>query len=206
MLAQALVTPFLPERLQRQLRARRQRQDLLVHPRLRSIERPLPPTSGGPFPDRLRTKYHTILAQLGLPELLRYEDRNTMAHSLEGRVPFLDHRLVELAYGLSADKLVRDGTTKVILREALRDLLPDEVRARRDKLGFVTPEHLFLSGALGDLAREVLGSPQARGRGFVDVDEALRRLDAHRQGAPAGFELWRTVSVELWARAYLDPE
>jgi asparagine synthase (glutamine-hydrolysing) len=201
---EALVTPFLPEDVRRRLRPRRRRQDLLVHPRLRGIERPSPPERSSLFADRLRTRYHTVLAQLGLPELLRYEDRNTMAHSLEGRVPFLDHRLVELAYGLPAAELVRNGMTKVILREALRDLLPDEVRARRDKLGFVTPEPRFLAGALGDFGRHLLGSTQARERSFVNVEEMLRRLEAHRRGASVGSELWRAMSVELWARSYLD--
>ncbi len=83
------------------------------------------------MPDRLRSQYHLILSQLGLPELLRYEDRNSMAHSLEGRVPFLDHRLVELLYGLDARQLYERGTTKIVLRQALSDLLPPAVRARR---------------------------------------------------------------------------
>ena len=139
-----------------------------------------------------------------LPELLRYEDRNSMAHSLEARVPFLDHRLVELLYGVDAELLAGDGTTKVILRRALADLLPPEVRDRRDKLGFVTPEVRFLRGRLGDLVEETLSSRAARSRGFVDVDEALRRLRTVRNGGAAGFELWRAASVELWARAYLD--
>lgn len=202
--AEAAVTPFLPEQLRWKLRGRRRRADLLVHPALRRLDAPFQRPESGALPDRLRRQYHVVLAQFGLPELLRYEDRNTMAHSIEGRVPFLDHRLVEFLYGLPAESLIRAGTTKVVLREGLRDLLPREVRERRDKLGFVTPEQRFMRGALGDLARDVLTSPTARARGFVDVDEALRRLEAHQTGGSAGFELWRTVSVELWARAYLD--
>ena len=200
----AAATPFLPSSVRWRLRSRRRGQYRLVHPRLAGIDGPPGAPPGGPFPDRLRRQYHVILSQLGLPELLRYEDRNTMAHSLEGRVPFLDHRLVELLYGLPAELLVRDGTTKVVLRDALADLLPRDVSARRDKLGFVTPELRFMRGRLGDLVEETLSSQSARDRGFVAVDEALRRLEAVRGGAPAGFELWRATSVELWARAYLD--
>ena len=155
------------------------------------------------MPDRLRSQYHLILSQLGLPELLRYEDRNSMAHSLEGRVPFLDHRLVELLYGLDARQLYERGTTKIVLRQALSDLLPPVVRARRDKLGFVTPEQRFFHGRLGDFAAEVFRSPELRERGLVDGDEALERLTRHRAGSPAGFELWRALSTELWARRYL---
>ena len=88
-----------------------------------------------------------------------------------------------------------------MLRRALADLLPPEVRDRRDKLGFVTPEPRFMRGALGAFARDLLDEPVTRSRGFVNVDEAIRRID---RGAVAGFSLWRAVSVELWARAYLD--
>jgi asparagine synthase (glutamine-hydrolysing) len=196
---QALLTPFLPARSRWLLRARRGRSDLLLHPRLRG--RPdVPPPPTGRFPDRLRSQYHVVLTQLGLPELLRYEDRNTMAHSLEGRVPFLDHRLVELLYGLPATDLYDHGVTKRVLRRALSDLLPPEVRDRRDKLGFVTPEQRFMRGALGRFARQVLDSPRTRDRGLLDVDAALRRLD--KPGT--SFDLWRCVSLELWARSQID--
>ena len=155
------------------------------------------------MPDRLRSQYHLILGQLGLPELLRYEDRNSMAHSLEGRVPFLDHRLVEFLYGLDARQLYERGTTKIVLRRALSDLLPQTVRTRQDKLGFVTPEQRFFQGRLGDFAEEVFRSPELRERGLVDAGEALERLRRHRAGSATGFELWRALSVELWARRYL---
>jgi len=91
--------------------------------------------------------------------------------------------------------------TKRVLRGALADLLPPAVRDRRDKLGFVTPEARFMKRGLGSFARGVLDDPRTRARGFVNVDEALRRLDT---GAVATFSVWRTVSVELWAREFLD--
>src|SRR2546425_8513194 len=100
-----------------------------------------------------------------------------MAHSLEARVPLLDHRLVELAFSLPGDELIRRGETKSVLRRALADLLPQEVRDRRDKLGFVTPERRFLRGALGDLAADVFASRSLAERGFVDPQAALRRLE-----------------------------
>ena len=199
----AMLTPFLPQRARWTLRGRRGRGDLLVHPSLRARTSPPQPPQAGRMPDRLRSQYHLILSQLGLPELLRYEDRNSMAHSLEGRVPFLDHRLVELLYGLDARQLYERGTTKILLRRALSDLLPPAVQARRDKLGFVTPEQRFFHGRLGDFAEEVFSSPELRERGLVDADEALGRLKRHRAGVPTGFELWRALSVELWARRYL---
>ena len=127
-----------------------------------------------------------------------------MAHSIEGRVPFLDHRLVELLYGLDARALYENGRTKLVLRRALGDLLPEPVRERTDKLGFVTPEGRFWRGALGDFAATVFASRECRERGLIDADEAARRLAERRAGAPGGFELWRALSVELWARACFD--
>ena len=88
----------------------------------------------------LRRQMQLILTRRGLPELLHYEDRNSMAHSLEARVPFLDYRLVELLFSLRARDLISRGRTKDVLRRALADLLPPVVRDRVDKLGFVTPE------------------------------------------------------------------
>src|SRR5205823_5778236 len=120
----------------------------------------------------------------GLPELLRYEDRNSMAHSIEARVPLLDHRLVELAFSLPGGELIRRGETKSVLRRAFADLLPPEVRDRRDKLGFVTPEARFLRTALGELAGDVFSSRVFAERGFVDAAVARRRLERHRRRIP----------------------
>src|SRR5439155_18642213 len=102
--------------------------------------------------------------------------------------------------------LIRSGQTKSVLRRALGDLLPPEVRARRDKVGFVTPERRWLRGRLGELAAEVFASRSFAERGLVDAAAARRRLERHRRGEiEAGMELWRALNVELWAQAFLDP-
>ena len=152
------------------------------------------------MPDRLRSQYHLILAQLGLPELLRYEDRNSMAHSLEGRVPFLDHRLVELLYGLDARQLYERGTTKIVLRRALSDLLPPAVRERPDKLGFVTPERASSRPRSAISPRTVFSLARASRARPVDADEALERLKRHRAGSPAGSSLARAQRRALGAK------
>jgi asparagine synthase (glutamine-hydrolysing) len=152
----------------------------------------------------LRRQMQLILTRRGLPELLHYEDRNSMAHSLEARVPFLDYRLVELLFSLRSSELIRRGMTKSVLRRALSDLLPPVVRDRVDKLGFVTPEAAWLRDGLGELAADVFASREFRERGFVDADAAQRSLTRHRQGEKtAGYELWRALGVELWAREFL---
>jgi asparagine synthase (glutamine-hydrolysing) len=206
--AAALVTtlarPFAPESLTRLVRARARGAAPLVHPDLRSIPPPQQ-RNGSPFPDRLRRYQELLLTRRGLPELLRYEDRNSMAHSLEARVPFLDHRLVELAFSLPGNELISSGRTKAILRRALGDLLPAPVRERTDKLGFVTPEPRFFREALGELAADVFGSRSFRERGFVAAHAARRLLERHRRGeVSAGMELWRALNVELWAQSFLD--
>jgi len=202
--AVALVSPHVPERVQLAARARLRGSATLAAPDLRS----LPRTNGHEefaFSDRLRRRQQLVLTRRGLPELLRYEDRNSMAHSLEARVPLLDHRLVEIAFSLPGDELIRRGETKSVLRRALGDLLPPTVAARRDKLGFVTPEARFLRGPLGELAADVFASRSFRERGFVSADAASVRLARHRRGRlDAGMELWRTLNLELWARRFLD--
>ena len=128
-----------------------------------------------------------------------------MAHSLEARVPFLDYRLVELMFSLEGDELIERGRTKAVLRRALGDLLPPLVRDRVDKLGFVTPEQRWLHGKLGDLAADAFASQSFRERGWVQADAARTRLEKHRRGeVNAGFELWRALNLELWARTFLD--
>src|SRR5215208_4586346 len=201
-LAEMVARRFVPDRVRWMARGRTRGGSALVHPDLRGGYTPEP--NGAVFPDRMRRLLHLILTARGLPELLRYEDRNSMAHSLEARVPFLDVRLVELLFSLRPDELIRNGRTKDVLRRALGDLLPPVVRDRTDKLGFVTPEARWMRGSLGAFAEEVLASPSVRARGWVDADAARSRLAAHRRGdLDAGFELWRVLNVELWARAYL---
>ncbi len=95
--------------------------------------------------------YHLVF-NTSLPSLLHYEDRNSMAFSVESRVPFLDHRLVEFVFQLATDEKVRGTVTKHILRKALRGILPEAVEKRKDKKGFVTPgENKWLRGPLSHL-------------------------------------------------------
>jgi asparagine synthase (glutamine-hydrolysing) len=200
----ALLRPFLPARAKWHLRARRSGAAQLLHPELRGRggARASDPSA---YHDRLRRTLHLILTRRGLPELLRYEDRNSMAHSIEARVPFLDYRLAELLFSLDGHHLIRRGRTKAILRDALHDVLPPIVRDRTDKLGFVTPEARFMREELGAVAQEVFASRSFAERGFVDAAAARNRLERHRRGElDAGFELWRALNLELWARTFLD--
>jgi asparagine synthase (glutamine-hydrolysing) len=203
-LATAVARPFAPEQLARVVRARARGSSALAHERLQSDAR-CAEANDSAFPDRLRRYQELVLTQRGLPELLRYEDRNSMAHSLEARVPFLDYRVVELCFSLPADELIRAGETKSVLRRAFADLLPPEVRGRRDKIGFATPEGSWMRGALGALAADVFASQSFRERGLADAAVVRRRLERHGRGeVDAGTELWRALNLELWAREFID--
>ncbi|PYQ45092.1 MAG: asparagine synthase (glutamine-hydrolyzing) [Acidobacteria bacterium] len=151
----------------------------------------------------LRCELRAGLGSTSLPPLLRYEDRNSMAFSVEARTPFLDYRLVERAAALPDSELIHDGWTKAVLREAMKGIVPDSVRCRRDKLGFATPERRWLR----EIAPEVrawLGSA-SRLRDRLDGD-ALRSWlagsDTELSRRPG---LWRLVSAELWLRGLESP-
>ena len=199
-----LARPLLSERMKLKARGRLGGGTSLLHEDLGGVDASAA-RRASLFPDRLRRQLHFVLGERGLRELLRYEDRNSMAHSLEARLPFLDYRLVELVFSLRGDELIQNGVTKSIVRRALGDLLPAKVRERTDKLGFVTPERRWFREGLGDFAQEVFASRSFGDRGFVDQKAVLDRLTRHRRGElNAGWELWRALNLELWARAYLD--
>ena len=199
----SIMRPFAPENLQWTARSRARGARRLLHRDL--LAQPISlPAADSAFPDRFRRRLEVVLTQR-LPELLRYEDRNSMAHSIEARLPYLDYRLVELMFSLDPPHLISGGRAKVILRDSLQDVLPRSVRVRTDKIGFETPEAEWLSGSLAAFAREVLTSQACRGRGWIDVAAAEASLAAQAgRSWEAGSPVWRAISLELWAQAFLD--
>jgi asparagine synthase (glutamine-hydrolysing) len=134
-----------------------------------------------------------------MPALLRYADRNSMAHSREVRLPYLDRRVAELALSLPSGFLYRHGTSKAILREAVRGLVPDAVLDRRDKVGYETPQAQWLAEPkFVDRIREVLLDADARGRGFYDA--AAIEADARSGRWRDSNGIWRALNLELWLR------
>jgi asparagine synthetase B (glutamine-hydrolysing) len=114
------------------------------------------PTSTAVGGDPLRTRLLADLTQGHLQELLRYADRNSMAWSREVRLPFLDHRLVELCLSLPTSHLFRNGESKRVLRRAMRGIVPNEILDRKDKIGFQAPWARWWSGTTGDVLRDRL--------------------------------------------------
>jgi asparagine synthetase B (glutamine-hydrolysing) len=135
----------------------------------------------------------------GLPVLLLYADRGSMAHSREVRLPFLDRRVVEYSLSLPSSFSFDLGYSKRLLRDALASSLPDEVRQRRDKVGFEPPQERWLNDAgMREKIADVLLDDRARGRGLYD----LRTVEAdYRRGSWRDHHgVWRALSVELWLR------
>jgi asparagine synthase (glutamine-hydrolysing) len=139
-------------------------------------------------------------ASTNLPSLLRYEDRNSMAHSIESRVPFLTRSLVELIFTLPEQFLIsNDGTNKSILRAALRGLVPQPILDRRDKVGFATPERGWLS-ELGDWVTPILAGSAARAIPALRNEALLSEWSAVRAGRrPFGWHIWRWLNLIRWS-------
>jgi asparagine synthase (glutamine-hydrolysing) len=138
-----------------------------------------------------------------LPALLQVEDRVSMAHGLESRVPFLDHPLVELAATMPADVKFKDGEMKHALKRAVADLLPEGIRARTDKMGFPVPLQDWIRepGPVRDFVFDTLSTQHARGRELVDNRRVLELIDREPR---FGRRLWGLLSLELWQRAFHD--
>ncbi len=127
-----------------------------------------------------------------LPALLRYADRDSMAHSREVRLPFLDRRIAEFALSVPEDFLVRDGVRKAVLRDAVRDVVPARVLDRTDKVGFEPPQAKWMA----DDRFRALAGDAIRGGRFIDraaVEADLRAGAWRDHGA-----LWRALNAELW--------
>jgi asparagine synthase (glutamine-hydrolysing) len=154
-----------------------------------------------PTLSRFRAHALSTLTCDPLPSLLRFADRNSMAHSIESRVPFLDYRLIEFCFALPLAQKIRKGETKSILRQAMRGILPEEVRSRHDKIGFATPQDAWLR-QMGGWIGEVFASDSFRLQPYINTAELQRLLKEHVAGCQSHTAvLWRCLAVELWRRA-----
>ncbi|MGE0825498.1 MAG: asparagine synthase (glutamine-hydrolyzing) [Candidatus Binatia bacterium] len=174
--------------------------DFLQHYRHRRIE-----LFSGQYHDPFADHLYLLLTRYRLPALLHYEDRNSMAHSIEARVPFLDYRLVEFVFALPGELKIKGGLTKAILRDALRNIVPEPVRLRTDKMGFVTPERLWLANELHDWVQDIVHSARFRTRGYFQFRQIVKALDAHAAGKrDLPSPVWRWINLELWLRRMIE--
>jgi len=138
-----------------------------------------------------------------LPALLHVEDRVSMAHGLESRVPLLYHPLVELAATIPANIKFKNGHLKHVLRQATGSVLPDSIVQRTDKMGFPVPLSEWMHGEAREFIRDVLTSRVALERDFVDNDQVARQIDSEPQ---FGRKIWGLLSLELWQQEFHDKE
>ncbi len=149
--------------------------------------------------DVLRDALRRTLVETSLPHLLRYEDRNSMAFSVESRVPFLTPKLVKFMLSLPEHYiLAEDGTSKAVFRQAMRGIVPDAILDRKDKIGFATPEQRWLS-KLDRWVQEILGSDVAREIPVLDMDALQSDWRSVLEGRkPWDFRVWRWLNLIHW--------
>jgi asparagine synthase (glutamine-hydrolysing) len=164
-----------------------------------------PSTGHVQFKTKTKNKFNNFLYHLlfntTLPTLLHFEDRNSMAFSLESRVPFLNHKLVEFAFTLTnEERISTKAETKFILRESLKPVLPTGVYERKDKKGFVTPgEILWLNGPLKfllDIDYNLLN--------FMNKDLVKQEVENYKKGDVRNAKLvWRIATTHYWMKNFM---
>lgn len=197
--ARDVLSPFLTRRL------RQRRQRLSIKGMLKSDFVKASKDPGyGRSQDNLKQRLLKDLTVYSLPCLLRYEDRNSMAFSLESRIPYLDQEFVEWILRLPSQAIIHDGWSRAILREGLRGVIPDKIRKRRWKVGFTTPEMRWLK-ALRAQFLSLYRSPTFAGRPYWKADDVARAfLDACEGKTEESMFFWRAANVELWLREFID--
>lgn len=149
----------------------------------------------------LREELLRSLQCTSVPSLLRYEDRNSMAHSIESRVPFLNHKLVEFVYSLPEEYLIdTQGSSKSIFRQAMRGIVPDAILDRRDKIGFATPEQKWLR-LLSPWVNQTLS--EAAGSSVLRCSELQKEWRSVMEGkSPFGWHIWRWLNFLRWSEEF----
>lgn len=139
------------------------------------------------------------------PCLLRYEDKNSMANSLESRVPFFDHIVTEYIFNLPIDQKIKHGWTRYVYREAMKGLMPEKNRKRRSKIGFTNPEWEWIERKKENFF-EIFRSESFKSRKYWNNKKVISDFELALKGKLRGDVLyfWRLFSVEMWLREYVD--
>ncbi len=148
-----------------------------------------------------RMTYFDLKASL--PALLHVEDRTSMAASIESRVPFLDHRIVEFMARTPPNIKFAGGRMKHLFKEAVKNTVPSVVLERKDKMGFPTPITQWTQGVARDFVRDTLLSDRARRRGIYNFSEVENALNNQKE---FGRVVWGILCLELWHRVHIDGE
>ena len=150
----------------------------------------------------LKRRLHEDIFKNSLQSLLRYEDKNAMRFSIEGRVPFLDFRLVELLFSLPDKAIIKNGWNKHILRESTKDMLPALINQRRNKIGFTTPEYEWFKKESKHIMALLTGE-RFEAKKYVNQAEVIMRFQDFIDGKTDDtMFFWRILNLELWMREF----
>jgi len=138
-----------------------------------------------------------------LPALLQVEDRMSMAHSLESRVPFLDHPLIEFAATMPSNIKFKNGTLKKILVNSMKHLLPEIIVNRKNKMGFPVPLNEWLNKDLYSFVYDIFNAQSAKDRAFFNTNEILNNLSKEKKFSR---KIWGLLSLELWMQEFIDKQ
>jgi asparagine synthase (glutamine-hydrolysing) len=201
------VTGRIGQRLGRLRETRPNATDTWLHPAMAELAaaNPIVRSEARPYHSQLQNQLYSQVTTTSLPALLHYEDRNSMAHSIEARVPFLDYRVIEFAFRLTSSLKIHGSWTKWVLRKAAESLLPRSVVWRRSKMGYPTPmARWFREEPDRTAVADLLFSTSLASRQLVSSTEIQRIWQEHQAGADHSWVLYRVVTTELWFRHFLD--
>ena len=146
---------------------------------------------------------YDLLMNGGIQTLLKYEDRNSMAFSIEARVPFLDYMLVEYIFSIPISQRIKNGWTKYILRNAMKDILPEKVRKRRSKLGFPTPQETWFKKNK-DKILEIFNSESLKERKYFNQKAIIKSFNEFCNGKKYDSNMfWKIINLEIWFRVFI---
>ena len=161
-----------------------------------------PLSLGGEKPGTVQELSLSQLTSTSIPKLLHWEDRDSMAHSIEARVPFLDYRLVELAISLPEEFKLHEGVTKRVLREAMQGVLPEKIRLRRDKLGFATPGEIWIREHAPQKFRQEFRQAIENSHGLLSDSASAVLDDMIDNRRQFDFLAWRIICFGKWFHRY----
>lgn len=138
-----------------------------------------------------------------LPALLQVEDRMSMAHGLESRVPLLDHELIEFAATIPANFKLKDGNMKYIFKKITAPYLPQSINKRTDKMGFPLPLNSWVKNEAKDYVYDIFTSQKAKTRNLIDNKKVLNKI---QEESKFGRNIWGMLSLELWQREFHDKQ
>jgi len=158
-----------------------------------------------PYETFLSKRLYSEMLFETVPASLRPEDRNTMSQSIESRSPFLDYRLAEYCFSLPNSLKIRDGLGKWLLREAMKGILPEKVRTRKDKAGFIAPADEWFRTINRDRLKELIDSPVFKERGILDAAKVKSVFEEHLSNKKNhAMFLWQVINLELWFKRFFD--